>query len=248
MATFYCINCGNAIPQNARFCPACGAPITSQQPQQPAAYGQPNATHPAYQTPPPLANETGYGQQPMRNYTPANTPKKSNGALIALIIVLALAILGGGGWALYNYVIKPNLEKKANTTTEESDDDTSFSTSPDANQSYTTSDEVARPAPSTDQIEQGFELDEQSEPNNDEVEQTNPIPKPQAAPSTMPSQSRQIPNVPKTKNKRKVQRPSRNEPFGMTDEEAAQMRRNKRPNRSEPFGMTDEEAAQMGIR
>ena len=55
-----------------------------------------------------------------------------------------------------------------------------------------------------------------------------------------------------------LSKPSRpNEPFGMTDEEAAQMRRNSsrnvpsiprtRPSRNngEPWGMTDEEAAQM---
>lgn len=211
----FCTNCGSQIPDGARFCPGCGSPAPAQQPP----VQQPTYEQTPYQQPAPYP-----GYDP--NMPPTLPPKKkSNGGIIALIAVLALAALAGGGWALYKYVLKPEApqEEKTESSFSSDEDNTSFST-----------------VESSDNDEESFTSDSVAD---DELESQPLEENPEADAPSIPEQ------------KVKPRRP--NEPFGMTDEEAAQMRRNSgrnvpsiprtRPSRNngEPWGMTDEEAAQM---
>lgn len=252
MAQIFCINCGNKIPEGAHFCPACGTPRPSlpsdyqeqpavQQPvQQPAQQPQPYAPqqdqYAAPDMPPPLGPEQPYQQPYQQPYAPGLPPqqyppkKKSSGGIIALIAVLALAALTGGGWALYKYVLKPSAPIENNESS------TSFSSEED-NTTYSTEAPIDSVANVTDTVV----VDNNG--TNEEVVNQDPQP--------------DVPSIPKEKVNRR--RPG--EPWGMTDEEAAQMRRDRqnvpsiprsqqRQSRrdrynGEPWGMTDEEAAQM---
>ncbi len=224
MALNFCTNCGKPIPEDAMFCPDCGFPIqqitTQQQPEQPPAqpplpvehqpqqqYEQPpvfpqgNAGYPP-ETPPPFVPEQPYQQSDDGYYAnPGTIPpqyppqKKSNGAIIALISLLALAALGAGCWALYNYVLKPKTEN-TNVPTNDNDQN-SFSTETDTIISIT--DSVYTDTASV--------VD-----NEDDISIT---------PEVIPTE----PSVPKTKTPKNnsVEPESDEVPRGMTDEEAEQM-------------------------
>lgn len=254
MAQIFCINCGNKIPEGAHFCPACGTPRPAlpsdyqeqpavQQPvQQPAQQPQPYAPqqdqYAAPDMPPPLGPEQPYQQPYQQPYAPGLPPqqyppkKKSSGGIIALIAVLALAALAGGGWALYKYVLKPSAPVENNepsTSFSSEEDNTTYSTEESPIDSVTTV---------TDTV-----VTVDNNGTNEDVVVQDPQP--------------DVPSIPQEK----VNRRRSGEPWGMTDEEAAQMRRDRqnvpsiprsqqrqsRRNRynGEPWGMTDEEAAQM---
>lgn len=226
-----CIYCGNMIQPGQRFCPYCGKEVPSQ------PYNQMNQAPPMGQmNQPPMGAPMGQqmpmgqmGQQmPYRHVTPIPPKKKSKGWLVLLIILLILAALAGGGYAVYKYYIKPKyeeaIEKTKSFLDEEDDDVDSFSTSRD-------------------------DRDYSTEQQNQQVK-------------------------PEKKNK-DIPQGLNNEPFGMTDEEAAQLSRAQREEAlrkaqqarreaerklraqqrkaqrqqqqyyDEPFGMTDEEAAQL---
>ena len=294
MASHFCINCGAPIPENAKFCPSCGTiiqqaptqqpPITQQPVEQPPVqqqYEQPPVLQqyeqqPAYpptggydpNLPPPL-DPAPPTQQPQGGYyAPAGAPppqfppkKKTNGALIALIAILALAALGAGAWAIYNYVIKPKMEKTTEEVIEDENDHNSFSTDPDDE----TSSEIAIDSTAVEEDTDSTEIiTEPQEPVPSIPEKTSPkVQKPKDDPWGMTDEEAaqmrrdrrgNVPSIPSTR-----QQPPRNgDPWGMTDEEAAQMRRNRsgnvpsiprakqqQPSNGEPWGMTDEEAAQM---
>ena len=120
---------------------------------------------------------------------------------------------------------------KPSAPQENSESSASFSSEED-NTSFST-------VESSDNDNESFSTDSVASNNDEKIVNQNPEP--------------DVPSIPEEKVR--PRRPS--EPFGMTDEEAAQMRRNSgrnvpsiprtRPSRNngEPWGMTDEEAAQM---
>ena len=238
MAQIFCINCGNKIPEGAHFCPACGTPrpaLPSDYQEQPQPYAPQQYQYAAPDMPPPLGPEQPYQQPYAPGLPPQQYPpkKKSNGGIIALIAVLALAALAGGGWALYKYVLKPSAPVENNEPS------TSFSSEED-NTTYSTEES---PIDSVTIVTDTDTVVVDNSGTNEDVVVQDPQP--------------DVPSIPQEK----VSRRRSGEPWGMTDEEAAQMRRNRqnvpsiprsqqrqsRRNRynGEPWGMTDEEAAQM---
>lgn len=289
MASNFCINCGAPLPENAKFCSACGTMIqqapTQQPAQQPPAQQQPVQQPPVQQQyeqqpayppaggydpnmPPPLTTEPPTQQPQGGYYAPAGAPppqfppkKKSNGALIALIAILALAVLGAGAWAIYNYVIKSKLEKTTEEIIEDENDHNSFSTDPDDETPSEIAIDSTEVAENIDSVEN---ITEPQEPVPSIPEKTTPKVKErkgdpwgmtdEEAAQNQRNRRGNVPSIPRTR-----QQPPRNgAPWGMTDEEAAQNQRNRRgdvpsiprakqqqPRNSEPWGMTDEEAAQI---
>ena len=132
----FCTNCGNQIPEGARFCAACGspAPVQQQPPAQQPPYEQQLAQQPVQQ--PPYQQAPYQQPAPYPGYDPNMPPtlppkKKSNAGIIVLITLLALAALGAGGWALYKYVLKPSAPQEnteSSTSFSSEEDNTSFST------------------------------------------------------------------------------------------------------------------------
>lgn len=306
MSSNFCINCGAPLPENAKFCSACGTMI-QQAPTQPPAQQPPVQQSPVQQSPvqqppvqqppvqqppvqqqyeqqpayppaggydpnmpPPLTTEPPTQQPPQGGYyAPAGAPppqfppqKKTNGALIALIAVLALAVLGAGAWAIYNYVIKPNIEKTTEETVEDEGDHNSFSSDPDDETPSEVAIDSTEVAENIDSVET---ITEPQEPVPSIPEKTTPkvkVPKgdpwgmtDEEAAQNQRNRRGNVPNIPSAR-----QQPPRNgQPWGMTDEEAAQNQRNRRgnvpsiprarqqqqPRNGEPWGMTDEEAAQI---
>ena len=243
MNTSRCNYCGSEIPAGARFCPGCARPVEQPQYQQ-ASPVQPQGIPPQmpYQQaaqPPHMP----YQQGPAGYYAPNVAPlprKKSKGGIIALIVILALALLGVGSWAVYKYVIKPSLDKNSDVTSfslsdDDEDDIESFSTDDgddDDNSFFGGKKEEAEN--SGEDIPQG--LDNKNRYNE-------PFGMTDEEAAQLRRGNRDVPqDVPKknatVKNKKK------NDKFkGWTKEEKARWRKMKQNN--EPFGMTDEEAAEM---
>lgn len=139
MDTIQCNYCGYRIPPGARYCPGCASPVEDdektaimQRSPRPAAqaglplnqgYGlpqqQPQQYPQGYSQPP--YNQGGY------NTLPA-PPKKSKTGLIVLIAALALLVLGGGGWAAYQFVLKPALHNTSGFSADDDEDVESYST------------------------------------------------------------------------------------------------------------------------
>ena len=179
---------------------------------------------PVQQAPPPMQPPVNkaFTQAPQ---FPA--PKKSKLPLIILIIALALATLGVGGWAVYHYYFKPRLEGMIPYSTDAENIDSQL-------ESYT-----------TEKTEVSKENTKDGEKQrNDDVKQGSKNGEPWGMTDEEAAQARQNKQ---TKKNTSAKQKKNNEPWGMTDEEAAQMRKNRRnkPAAGEPWGMTDEEAAQM---
>ena len=81
-----CVFCHSDMSEHAAFCPICGKP----QPQQ-TVYRQPQQTQ--YQQPNPAP-------------VPQPQQSKSNGAIWAIVGFLAAAVIGLGGWLVYDKLIK----------------------------------------------------------------------------------------------------------------------------------------------
>lgn len=231
MTRLFCINCGAEIPQGARYCAACGspAPLPPSQPAQQHYHQQPAQQPPMQHTPyqQPAVPYPGYDS----NVPPAlPLKKKSSAGIIVFIALLALVVLGAVGWALYKYVINPRSmqDNIATASTGSNEERISFST-----ESSTDDQPMATDSTSIDlrMVETEPEIASQEpEIESQEPEITSQEPE-------ITSQESDVPSIPK----QKVKPAQRSEPWGMTDEEAAQMQRYS----GEPWGMTDEEAAQM---
>lgn len=144
MDTIQCNYCGYRIPPGARYCPGCASPVEDDEktaimqrtphplPQAGAqhlnqGYGMPQQ-QPQQQ---PQQYPQGYSQPPYNqrgyNTLPA-PPKKSKTGLIVLIAALALLVLGGGGWAAYQFVLKPALLGTSGFSADDDEDVESYST------------------------------------------------------------------------------------------------------------------------
>ena len=144
MDTIQCNYCGYRIPPGARYCPGCASPVEDDEktaimqrtphplPQAGAqplnqGYGMPQQ-QPQQQ---PQQYPQGYSQPPynQRGYnTLPSPPKKSKTGLIVLIAALALLVLGGGGWAAYQFVLKPALHNTSGFSADDDEDVESYST------------------------------------------------------------------------------------------------------------------------
>ena len=113
----YCTECGKQIRDGARFCNYCG---TAQSPAAGAdGENEPvRAAAPRYEAAPADRGSFRYEAAPVRREAPAPKRKKSK-AKIILALVMVLALLGGGGWLLYQKVIFPrNVLKDADRLVE----------------------------------------------------------------------------------------------------------------------------------
>ena len=144
MDTIQCNYCGYRIPPGARYCPGCASPVEDDEktaimqrtphplPQAGAqplnqGYGMPQQQPPQQ----PQQYPQGYSQPPynQRGYnTLPSPPKKSKTGLIVLIAALALLVLGGGGWAAYQFVLKPALHNTSGFSADDDEDVESYST------------------------------------------------------------------------------------------------------------------------
>lgn len=99
-----CPKCGNLVSDKASVCPNCGATLQVKADSQIENTTQ-NTTETATKNPVPSSNaaDSWYA-----------APEKKMTGVIILCIVLAVVILGAGGFFLYNNVIKPNqIDKNA---------------------------------------------------------------------------------------------------------------------------------------
>lgn len=241
-----CGECGARVPISSKFCPECGSSVIQQssqpaKPQQPVAPPPPVAAAPRVQASAPIVQPTQpvqyqqpmqYQPQPMRRHPLPPPMKKGNGCLTALLIVLLiLAVLGIGGWAVYKYYIKPGLEKVEKKIS-------SFDTSEGDSDSFSTSGESKE----TDQESTTASNDDADNDDGDDKEitqQAQSSKRQDDIPQGLNNDTKRDTKPKKAKTRKKKNNYS--EPFGMTDEEAAEWRRS---NGGEPFGMTDEEAAE----
>jgi len=106
-----CPKCGNLVSDKATVCPSCGASLTAPQesaPQEKAVEQDAPIKQPEVKEPQPVPDKpTGEGwyQEPEK--------KRSGFSPILLSILLAVVILGVGGFFVYNNVIKPRQVDKA---------------------------------------------------------------------------------------------------------------------------------------
>lgn len=84
----FCAKCGNAVPDNASFCPSCGSPIQVAPQQQANTYQQPVIQPILQQTVHPLL--VGYEQS---TYIPKKRKSKAPFIIIGVSIFLVIAII-----------------------------------------------------------------------------------------------------------------------------------------------------------
>lgn len=118
-----CKKCGNPITPFDKFCQFCGeqnenytggntvetpvVPTESVQPTEPVQPAQPVET----QTQGPVQENIQQPIQPVINSNPIDQKKKGNGAFIALIIIMAIIILGLGGFIAYKYLFPADTKE-----------------------------------------------------------------------------------------------------------------------------------------
>ena len=254
MATNKCSFCGALIPSGTKYCPNCGKPhiISSvNTPPQAVAPPPPVVPPPAATPPAPAAVPQTPAQIPNANLRPNQfAPKeKSNGLAVAIAIILSLAVLGGCGWAAYEFLIKDTGSEKSKSAKETvesvassavSQETSGEASAPDATENNKDDDDdffyfddekgVSSNGNTSTDIPQG--LDNSGEPMGMTDEEAAQLARNKTTPKTTPTKTAKKTNTPRRYS---------GEPMGMTDEEAAQMGRYS----GEPMGMTDEEAAMM---
>ena len=84
----FCSKCGTPLPNDARFCPSCGAPVASQPIQENNAVSSPKTeSAPPMDVPPPTLEDSG------KISAVANFPKRKKAPLIALAAGVALCLI-----------------------------------------------------------------------------------------------------------------------------------------------------------
>ena len=101
----YCMKCGKEIPDDARFCPHCGATTASVAPEHrvhvAAARIDPSTTAPMPKIALPVEKATvptAYAPEPADTPTPA---RKNRTATIAVVAVAAAVLVGVGAVAVF---------------------------------------------------------------------------------------------------------------------------------------------------
>ena len=96
----FCEDCGIALPDKVKFCPACGAPVAENKPQ---------PQQPPIQTQQPQPQQQ-LQQQPAYAFPPApqnpGAKKKISGALIALLVAIPVLVISAGGFLTYWFVFR----------------------------------------------------------------------------------------------------------------------------------------------
>ncbi|MCB9014816.1 MAG: zinc ribbon domain-containing protein [Lentimicrobiaceae bacterium] len=116
-ANAFCSGCGAPMTPGDAFCQECGAGINTATtataapppPAKPVPPVRPQPSPAEFQpvNPPPVTNQTSAAFNVSVNQAPASTsPKKKKGLLIVLLGLLALAVLGAGGWLAYDKYMK----------------------------------------------------------------------------------------------------------------------------------------------
>ena len=106
-----CPKCGNLVSDKATVCPSCGASLTAPResaPPEKAEEKEAPIKQPEVKEPEPIPDKPsgeGWYQEPEK--------KKTGVSPILLSILLAVVILGVGGFFVYNNVIKPRQIDKA---------------------------------------------------------------------------------------------------------------------------------------
>lgn len=104
----FCPNCGASMVTGDVFCQECGfrTDVQAQIPVVPVPEKQPATAEPVVAVPP-VANQTsGTYAAASANQAPAQTAKKKKGVMFILFGILALAVIGAGGWYAYDKFIK----------------------------------------------------------------------------------------------------------------------------------------------
>ncbi|MBI5085858.1 MAG: hypothetical protein HZB13_14820 [Acidobacteria bacterium] len=105
MFTWICPQCGSEVPPSHSECPACAA--RRQQAGQPQPAGPPPSQQPQYAPPP------AYQQQPQPQYAPPQQPiytlmEQKKGLPSWLVLLLTIAVLGGGLFGIYKLLANKN--------------------------------------------------------------------------------------------------------------------------------------------
>jgi|GEM_PF-3713807 len=116
----FCVKCGSALEDNAKFCPNCGAPTGAVQPSaEPASVPVPTPTPAPAQTPGPqtaaVSAPVYAPEQPAAQ--PAKPPKvpKQGGRkkiVIPIVIAAVLVVLLAAAAAVYFLVLRPNADRQ----------------------------------------------------------------------------------------------------------------------------------------
>lgn len=248
MIQIRCDYCGNIIQPGQRFCPNCGkeAPQMPQMGQQVPIQQSSTMPPPRQMSQPPMGQMNQpmpMGPSPYHYPSPMPPKKKSKGWLVLLIVLLILAALGGGGYAVYKYYIKPKYDEAVNKTKSWLDDDDddidSFSTNRD-DRDYSTEQQQTENKKSTD-IPQGLNNDNANEPFGMTDEEAAQLTRAQREAALLKAQQA------RREAERKAQREAERKAQREAERRAQQARRKAQQQQyyDEPFGMTDEEAAQL---
>lgn len=99
----FCKKCGTELRESAKFCAKCGTPVVRSQSQQEQAKPQKPMMNQQQPVNPqqPMMNVQPITQQPMMNVQPRTEKKGVKPWVIILIVVLALAVLAGGGFVTW---------------------------------------------------------------------------------------------------------------------------------------------------
>lgn len=140
-----CPQCGVDVPEDARFCPACGGDMSAEAPEPapapvPAAPGPipvpaPPPTAPMPAVPPPAAPSPAAYAPPAQYAAPAQPgvpgaapPKKKTGLVIAIVVIalllLCCAIAGVGGFLYYRAQQQKDTTPSTGTATSKPPTDT----------------------------------------------------------------------------------------------------------------------------
>ncbi|MBK6966048.1 MAG: zinc ribbon domain-containing protein [Bacteroidales bacterium] len=117
----FCPNCGVSMVTGDVFCQECGfrTDVQAEIPVVPVPEIQPAKSDPVIVVPPvpPVAKQTsGTYVAAAANQAPAQTAKKKKGVMIVLLGILALAVIGAGGWFAYDKFLKTPATPVADST------------------------------------------------------------------------------------------------------------------------------------
>ena len=110
-ADAFCPRCGGKVKVGAAFCPSCGNRLQAAAPQAVSAFAPPaQQTQSQYrpQAYPQYAPSPQYAQAP-NPYQQPPVRRKKKGALVAVILILVLAVVGVGVYALFGNQIKKTI-------------------------------------------------------------------------------------------------------------------------------------------